>query len=84
MSRFTKHMSKVLSAASVNGADAIVECVKADEREGAARIECLHSAKEQLLEWLTDIDRALAIETAAKPTNTPTISRIKAVAETGR
>lgn len=81
MQRFTEHMSKVLAAASVNGAEAIIESVKASEREGANRIECLHTAKEQLLEWLGDIDRALAIETGAKPTNTPTVSRIHAAAK---
>jgi hypothetical protein len=81
MPRYTLHMSKVLAAASVNGGDAIAASVIASERIGAARIECLHTAKEQLLQWLVDIDRALAIETAAKPTNAPTINRIRAVVE---
>lgn len=65
MRHFTQHMSVVVAAATVNGMEAIANCIKAYERTGEARRECLHEAKSDLLTWLSDIDRAIGAEIAA-------------------
>lgn len=77
MTRFRQHMSKVVAAATVNGMEAITEIIRASERDGSACLESLHTAKEDLLDLLTDLDAAIATEIAARPTATPTIKRIR-------
>lgn len=62
MKTFTPTMSTALAAATVNGTEAMVCVVKASERAGVERLECLHEAKENLLEWLRDVDAAITDE----------------------
>ena len=67
MPRFSHHMSNVSAAATVHGMSAIENCIRAYERNGADRLECLQEAKADLLTWMTDIDRAIGAETATHP-----------------
>lgn len=67
MPRFSQHMCSVSAAATVHGMSAIEACIKAYERTGEARLECLQETKADLLTWMADIDRAIGAETATHP-----------------
>lgn len=77
MTGFSEHMSKVSTAAMVNGAEAIAECVKAFEREAEARLAALYEAQNHLMEWLGDVQAAIAIEIGKQPEAAPTVERIR-------
>lgn len=62
--RFSHTMSQLLAAATVNGTEAIVSCVKANERDGEDRLECLMEAKGDLEAFLADLNRAIAVESS--------------------
>lgn len=65
MHRFSPLMSTVVAAATVNGMEAIANCIKAYERTGADRLECLREARDDLDQWFADIDAAIAAESLA-------------------
>lgn len=67
MNRFSPTMSTLVAAATVNGTEAMTNCVKAYERSGEARMECLREAKTDLETWLADLNKAIEAEAARVP-----------------
>ena len=64
---FSPVMSTLVAAASVNGMEAIANCIKAYERSGESRMECLTEARRDLREWMADLEKAIEAEAAKVP-----------------
>ena len=67
MRRFSPIMSTLVAAATVNGMEAIANCIKAQERVGSDRMECLQEVKGDLETWLADLNKAIEAERAKVP-----------------
>lgn len=61
--RFNQALSTVTAAATVNGMEAIASCIKAYERTGESRLECLQDALADLETWRADIEAAITATT---------------------
>lgn len=64
MIRFSPVLSTLVAAATVNGMEAIANCIKAQERDGEARMECLQEVKTDLEAWMADLNKAIEAEAA--------------------
>lgn len=73
----SEHTRKVYVAACAHGAEAIAESARAHDRDGADCLECLYDVQSRLMEWLGDVQAAIAVEIGKEPTASPTIERIR-------